>query len=586
MFLQTDRPQTGFASVDKPWLKYYSEEAINAALPECTIYEYLMANNRDYPGDVAISYFSRKITFGELFKQIDRCANALSAIGVKPGEIVTVALPSIPEALYLVYALNKIGAVANMIHPLAGENEIIHYLNEVNSRVAFLFDGTYRIIQNSIHQTGVEKAIIITAGESLPAGLKVFFRLKTGSLKLSDKTFCTWKQFLAAGKAAKAEAAEKDIHTTAIISHTGGTTGEPKGVMCSDYNVNALMHQIVSGFDYDRHGCSLVVLPPFINYSLVEAMLAMLAIGYELVLIPDYKPDQFAVYLSKYHPSVVLSIPPYWEALLTCEKTEDLDLSCFEHIYYGGEGMTPEKEISINAFLTAHGSKSELCKGLGSTELVAAATQSSPDNNMIGSVGIPLVKTNCKIVDTITMEELPYQENGEICFSGPSLMLGYYNHPNETADVIKTLENGERWLRTGDVGHLDENGVLYVTGRIKRIFMTKGRDEQITKVFPGRVESALSRSAAVAMCCVIGVPDAERINYPKAFVVLRNDIVQSEAVTEEILHFCREELPEYMVPEVVEYVDDLPRTERGKIDYRALEKTVVSESADVKKSEE
>ena len=257
------RSATGYPSIDKPWMKYYSEEAANAPLPECTIYEYLWENNKDYPNDIAINYVGRKITYGQLFQRIDETAAAFLTIRVKPGEIVTVALPSIPEALYCIYALNKIGAVANMIHPLAGEKEIIHYLNEVNSRVAVLFDGTYKIMGHAIGQTSVKRAIIVSAGCSLPVGVKQLYYLKAGKTALpKNKVFRSWHAFIQAGRGTPSVQYQKDSNAMAIISHTGGTTGEPKGVMCSDKNLNALMYQIVCNFQHGRQGRSLSVLPP------------------------------------------------------------------------------------------------------------------------------------------------------------------------------------------------------------------------------------------------------------------------------------------------------------------------------------
>lgn len=244
---------TGYPSVDKPWLKYYSEEAINAPLPDCTIYEYLVENNRAYPKDIAIHYLGRRVTYRELFKRIDETAAAFAALGVQPGEIVTVALPSIPEALYAVYALNKIGAAANMIHPLAGEDEIIHYLNEVESRVAILFDGTYKLIGKRIGETSLKHAIVVSAGESLLFGLKQFYYANNPKVRLpQDSVFHSWTWFLKGGKGRAVPAFPKDPDTLALISHTGGTTGEPKGVMCSDRNINALIWQVVCNFEYKR----------------------------------------------------------------------------------------------------------------------------------------------------------------------------------------------------------------------------------------------------------------------------------------------------------------------------------------------
>lgn len=571
--MPTEKKLTGYPSIDKPWLKYYTEEAINAKLPECTIYEYLWENNKDYPTDIALEYMGAKITYGELFARIDACEKSLTALKVTQGDIVTVALPSIPEALYTVYALNKMGAVANMIHPLAGEKEILNYLNEVNSRVAIIFDGTYKIIEKSINTTNVAKAVVVSAGDSLPFGIKQLYKLKNKSPKFPvDGTFMDWKQFIKKGKNTVISPITKDSSTVAIISHTGGTTGEPKGVMCSDRNINTLIWEIGCNLPHNRQEIMLVVLPPFINYSLVNGMLEPLAFGFKVVMLPKYEPEKFDEYVNKYHPNHTNSIPPYWEALLSNERMKTTDCSCLRHIFYGGEGMNEKVEERVNELLLSRGAKHKLAKGLGSTEMVSAATAAYPNCNLLGSVGIPLVKVNCKIIDPDTGKELSFDQDGEICFSGPQLMIGYYENKMATDDIIRTHDDGERWIHTGDLGHLNNDGVLFVSGRIKRILITKGTDGIATKMFPDRIEKAVLQHPSVDLCCAIGVADEERIHYPKAIVVLKEGLEANEQITQEIIDICRQALPEYMVPEIIEYRTDLPRTARGKVDYRALEK--------------
>ncbi len=565
-----EKQLTGYPSIDKPWLKYYTEEAINGKLPECSIYEYMYENNKDYPRDIALNYYGRKITYAELFANIDKTAKAFQAIGVKEGEIVTVALPSIPEALYVVYALNKIGAVANMIHLLAGKNEIIGYLNEVKSRVAVIFDKTMDILGEGIKETSVKQAIVVTAASSLPFGLKLAYSLKSKS-PVCKGIYRKWEDFIKGGEHTELKPYKKDCHTMAIISHTGGTTGEPKGVMCSDVSVNALIYQLVCNFEYSRQGVSLVCLPPFVNYSLIDAMLAMLYIGFEVALIPQYIPDKFKEYIKKYKPYVVSSIPAYWEAILKIPQIEKTDMSCLKYSYYGGEAMSSEKENKVSKLLIKCGARGELCKGLGSTEMMAAASQTYADCNEGNSAGVPLVWVNCKIVEPDTTDELSYNQDGEICFSGPTLMMGYYEKPSATDEVVKVHKEGVRWLHTGDIGHIDENGVIYVTGRIKRIIMTKGSDGQVTKIFPDRIEKAVCANQSVELCCVIGVPDDKRINYPKAFVVLKQGVNESDTTKQSIIDTCKSVLPDYMIPDEIEFRSDLPRTPRGKVDYRALE---------------
>ena len=577
--MHENKPLTGYPSIDKPWLKYYSKETINSPLPECTIYEYLINNNRDYPNDIALLYMGRKITYGELFEKIDQTAAALSALDVKPGEIVTVALPSIPEALYLVYALNKIGAVANMIHPLAGDKEIVNYLNEVQSRVAILFDGTYQIISNVIGQTSVKHAVVVSAGESLPFGIQQLYFLKNPRPKLAENSvFQYWNAFLRNGKGIKIPKRKKECKTLALISHTGGTTGEPKGVMCSDYNINALIWQIGCNLPHVRQEKYMVVLPPFINYSLINAMLEPLAFGFQVVLIPDYKPELFVDYVRKYRPNHISSIPPYWEALLSSREIKNGDFASLNHIYYGGEAMPPETEQAINELLLTNGAQHKLCKGIGQTEMMSAATVTYDECNVLESVGIPLVKVNCAIKPLHEDKECGYGEKGEICFSGPTLMMGYYHNQEETDDIIKVHKDGERWLHTGDIGYFNEDGILFITGRIKRILITKGKDGVSTKLFPDRVEKVINQHPDVSLCCVIGVPDQVRVHYPKAFIVLKKGVTTSKVLNDEILELCQDKLPDYMVPDEIEFCHDLPRTPRGKVDYRALERITEAET--------
>ena len=561
---------TGYPSIDKPWLKYYSKEAIEATLPECSIYEYLVQNNQDYPSDIAILYLGKKITYKELFENIDKTAAAFIKAGVKEKEIVTVALPSIPEALYCVYALNKIGAVANMIHPLAGKEETLNYFNEVHCRIAVIFDGAYDTIADDVDKTSVERVIVASPSDSLPIALKIAYNLKVKKPKLNSKSV-SWKAFIQAGRDTTVKPIKKDCHEMAIISHTGGTTGEPKGCMLSDYNTNSVIGMISNDLEYERQEINMNVLPPFVNYSLVDGMLAPLAFGFQLVLVPKYEPDKFDEYVKKYSFNhLMASIPAYYEPLLSNKKLAKMDLSCLGHLYYGGEKMNYETEKEINEFLMNRGARFPLAKGLGSTEMTSAVTVTYEEINLPDSSGIPLVNNLCKIVDPDTNEEKTYNEIGEICMAGPSLMIGYYQKDEETDRIIKVHADGRRWLHTGDLGRINEDGAVFVTGRIKRIVMTRGNDGNPTKMFPDRIEDVIYTCQTVELSCVIGVEDKERINYPKAFIVLKPDSDEEKA-KQDIMETCRHELPVYMIPEEIEFVNDLPRTSRGKVDYRALE---------------
>lgn len=582
----SDHGLSGYPSIDRPWMKYYDHDMTDAPRPTSSIYEYMYDVNKDYPKDIAIWYVNRKITYGELFQNIDRCASAFLALGVKPREIVTIAMPSLPEALYCVYALNKIGAVSNMIHPLAGEDEIVNYLNEVSSRVCVMFDGTYEIVKASMGKTSVKRAVVVSPADSLAFPLSALYRLRNKKPDLpKGSIFMDWKSFISGGQGRKPGKYKRNLDEMAIISHTGGTTGEPKGVMCSDNAVNSVLWQTVCRTPHGRQDRFLSVLPPFINYSLVTSMLQALAIGYTVILIPKYEPNHFDRYFKKYRPNYVISIPAYWEPI--CDnvklrtKLESMDLSCLKVCVYGGEAMNTEKEIEINHLLLTHGAPSKLVKGIGSTESTSVATFTYDECNELNSVGIPLHDMICKIVDTETGKELPINSIGEVCFSGPTIMLGYYNRPDATDEVIKIHDDGRKWLHTGDLGRINEDGVIFITGRIKRIIMTKGTDRQVTKLFPDRIEKVIDMHPAVSMCCVIGVPDPVRINYASVYVELHNGYTPSEELKEDIRKFCKGKLPEYQIPDNVEFIDMLPRTVREKVDYRALEEMMKEKDKEI-----
>lgn len=559
---------TGYPSIDKPWLKYYSDEAINTPLPECTIYEYLVQNNKDYPSDIAINYLGRKITYKELFENIDKAAAAFTKVSVREKEIVTIALPSIPEALYCVYALNKIGAVANMIHPLAGKEETVNYINEVHSKVAVIFDGAYETIADEAGRTSIEKVIVVSPTDSLPLSKKVTYGLKENNPNLDKELFFFWKDFIENGMGIIPKVVKKDCHEMAIVSHTGGTTGEPKGCMISDYSIIAEVWQAGCNFIHSRQERMMPVIPPFHNYSLVNTMIEPLSFGFEVIMLPQYEPERFADYVEEYRPNHVNSIPAFWEAILKIPNIQKADMTCLDIISYGGEMMNEETERAVNEILLAQGAKRALLKGIGCTEMTSVATVTYDECNVSKSVGIPLVRVNCKIVEQGTTTEMIYGTIGEICFSGPTMMMGYYDNPEATNNIIKIHPDGERWLHTGDLGYIDENGVVFVSGRIKRILITRDDKGQGTKMFPDRIEKVIYTLPYVESCCVIGIPDEERVNYPKAFVVLKK---QDKQVSNEIIDICKKNLPEYMVPVEIEFLTDMPRTSSGKIDYRALE---------------
>ena len=536
------------------------------------MFDLIYENNKDYPNELALKYMDIQVTFAEMWDHIEEVVKSLNALGVREGEIITIAMPNTPEFVYLAYAINRVGAVMNIIHPLPGKEELLGYLEEAQSRYFFMFDGTYAIIKDSLKETPVKKAIVVSPAYSLAPIKRTLYKL--AKFPKLDKSMCIdWGTFLKNGKNASAHTVKKDPQKMAVISHTGGTTGEPKGVMLTDYAMNSVAYQVWQTFDLaDRRQLSiLVVLPPFVNYSFVNGIHEGLTMGDTLALLPEFKPEDFADYYKQYKPNVINSIPQYCLAMLNDPKLKEMDLSELKYVVAGGEAMDATAEAELNAFLKDHGADMQVTKGYGCTEFTSVVTFTYPEVNFLHSVGIPFPFVNVKIVDPDTNEELPCGERGELCVTGPGLMLGYYNNPEATDNIVKVHADGQRWLHMGDLGFVDEDGIVYITGRIKRIIMTKGDDGNVTKMFPDRIENVVNKCEDVNASCVIGVKDDERIHYPKAYIELKDVTMDKDLVRENILEICRKKLPNYQIPVEFEFISELPRTERGKIDYKVLD---------------
>lgn len=562
---------TGYPSMDKPWLKYYNEDVINGSYKELSVYDYLYENNKNYLEQISLHYLGNDICYGELFKKIKESAAALQACGCKKGDIVTIALPCMPEAVYLVFACNYIGAIANMIHPLAGVDEINRYLLEVKSKIFIMFTGTYEIVKGKLDRTYLEYAVVVSPLYSAGKMLKALSYLKKDRL---DSYYISWNKFVKSASAKAVKCADVGIDDVVVISHTGGTTGEPKGVMLASRNYVSIAWQMIKTCEYAefRKTSSLAVLPPFVNYSLTNSILEPCIFGVKTILLPQYESDKLTNYIKKYKPQAIMSIPPYWEKLLDDPFATKTDYSCLENIFYGGEAMEQDKKDAVDAIIRNGNGKASLLCGYGMTELTSAAAINYPHCNLKGSSGIPLVKVNCSIVNVDTNEELTYGEQGEVCFSGDTLMLGYYQNEAATDEMIKVHSDGNRWLHTGDIGYITEDGVLYITGRMKRLIITKDMQGMATKIFPDRVENVIASCEGVKENCVVEKADDQRVNVLAVYVCL-NDGYLFEDIKNSIMERCQKELPEYMVPVDIVEINEMPRTSRGKIDYRKLGKS-------------
>lgn len=563
----SEQTSTGYPSVDKPWLKYYSEEALAAPLPRCTVYDLLWENNKNHNEDIALNYYGRKFTYGQLFERIEQTAKAFSALGVKAGDVVMICTVNTPEMVFAFYALNRLGAISNMVDPRTNIDSLREYIKESASKVILTVDLAYPAIKKAMVGTAATQVVIISPADSLPPVTKVLYRLKTKSPKLGPEAF-TWDGFLALGEHAYPTYIPYAKDACCVMAHTGGTTGSPKAVMLSADNLNSVTYAYgCVGIPFHRGHRYFNDLPPFIVYGLSLAVHTTLSHGLEVILYPVFDSKGFPKLFAKYKPHHFSALSDHLYHLTISPAIQKMDLSFLITAAMGGDSLNVELEENVNHFLADHGCQYEVIKGYGMTELAATAITSFPGANKKGSIGVPLVTNTVKVVDLDTGKELGYNETGELWISGPSIMLGYYENSQANAETLVTDEEGRRWIKTGDLAHIDEDGLVFHDGRIRRIYLT-AFEGQPAKIFPTLVEQTILACEGVEDCLVVGRFMENSAYYePVAFVVAKPGALRPEKLTAK----CRAELPSYMWPAEYRFVDAIPLTPIGKKDYRALE---------------
>ena len=561
------------SSDDQPWLNYYNKEDNSINVTDKTIYNYMVECVGVDTDLIALNYFGTRMSFGEMFDKIDAAAKSFRSIGVKQGDIVTICLPNTPEALISFYAINKIGAVADMIHPLSGGTEIKNYLLASKSRVLVLVDFAYEKVKDHLDDTLVHKTILVSPKDSMPRGLAFGYTitrgLKTKKPKINDFDYMSWSGFLFKGIAyTKTHNCTMKSEDLAVILHSGGTTGQPKGIMLSNYNFNAECQQAGLVLPTIKPKEKIMtILPNFHGFGLCVSMHAPLCLRMEVILIPEFDAKRFHRTIQKYRPNALVGVPTLWEAMLSNKRFEDVDLSDLRYMVSGGDTMTLSMEQKINDFLHTHGTNINITKGYGMTECCAAASFTFEGANEPGSIGIPMIGTDIKICKIDTMEEVPFGEEGEICINSPSMMMGYFNNQEATDNIIKIHEDGKRWLHTGDLGYITPNGIIYFTQRLKRMIVSSGFN-----VYPGQIEQVIEMHPDVSKCCVIGVPHPYKMEVPKAFIVLKEGVKDSSKLKKDLKELCKEHLAVYSIPKEIEVRDSLPQTLMKKIDFKQLEK--------------
>lgn len=578
-----DKKITGYASIDKPWQKYYSKEAITASIPELTAYQYMVSQNKDNLSTKAIMYYGKKISYKNYIDMIDETSRRLYNLGVTEGEVVTVMSVANPELEVLFYALNKLGAVINLIDVRSDYKQIKKYLMEVKSSEVVVMDNFLpefdKCMEDEDIDNIVENVITLSPYNSVLFPFNVLAEKKSrkedsnlyskiDEIKKKNK-YMTWNDLMSVHKYRYPRYPRYKKNMVAALVHTGGTTGVPKTVKLSNENFNAMAIQYKSlNANYNKGDTFLNGIVPFVAYGIVVTIHMPMCLGMTNIIAPILSPKEFTEFMIKYKPNHTITVPTYVEHFVHDRKADSMNWKCLKNLGIGGDYFPEQSEIYVNEFLKNHGSSSIAEKGYGMTENSSTAGVCLVGVNKINSLGIPLPLNTYGIFERGTDKELKYGEEGEICITGPTAMLGYLDNEEEEGKVIKIHSDGKKWIHSEDVGIIDEDGFLFFKGRYKRLIPHGG-----FKLYPSYIEGVIMKHPDIDNCCVISIPDKVYGASPEAHVVIKKDnMSELKKLKEELIKLCQDKLPSYSQPEDFIFEEDLPLTSVGKVDYKKVEK--------------
>jgi len=550
--------------------KYVQREHLE--YPELTMFQMIEKKAAQWPEEPVVEFYGKKISYRQFIARIERCARAFIAMGIGKGDAVTLCMPNIPQCLECFYALNRIGAIANMVHPLSAQKEITFYLNISESKAIVTVDLFYENVSKAI--AGADHpvtAIITRMQEELPPHLSLLYILKKGKdyLRYPDQpNSMLYQNFLKRGAGVTLPAITFEEYRTAVILYSGGTSGTPKGICLTDLNFNATALQATEaiGVVFTPGLSCLSCMPMFHGFGLGINIHTVLINGARCILMPTFNNKTYGEALKKKKPNFIAGVPTIFEALLHLEQLDGVDLSFLMGMFCGGDSLSVELKKSIDKFLREHNAKIQVREGYGLTECVTASCLTPRDDYRENSIGIPFPDTIYQIVTPGTDDVLPPGTEGEIILRGPSVMTGYLKNPEETANTLRTLSDGNVWLYTGDLGSMDGDGYVYFKQRIKRMIITNGYN-----VYPGQIENIIDGMEEVAYSCVIGVKDPRRMQRVRAYVVLMDGVEGTDELKEKIMARLRLDVAGYALPREIIFRPELPKTLVGKVAFRTLE---------------
>ena len=554
-----------------PWKDHLGSVPMHLEYFEGSMFEAVERIARKYPDQVAFDFMGKSTTYKKMMQEIETCAKALRTIGIRAGDKVTIALPNCPQAVYLFYAVNLVGGIANMIHPLSAEKEIEFYLNESESVTAITLDQFYHKFERVRQNTKLVNLVIASIKDALSKPIRAGYMLTEGRKieKIpADAPVIRWNDFMRLSKHCFYDyKVKRKGSDPAVILYSGGTTGTTKGIVLTNRNFNALGQQVIAANRMFRPGDKmLAAMPLFHGFGLGVCVHTMLSQGGRCILVPRFTPDSYAKLIVKNRCNFIAGVPTLYEALLRLPSMKDADLSCLKGVFSGGDSLSIELKKKFDRFLAEHKANIQVREGYGTTETVTACCLTPTHMAKEGSIGLPFPDTYIKIVEPGTDRELPYGKEGEILLAGPTVMLEYMNHPAETAQTLQIHSDGLTWVYTGDLGTMDEQGFVYFRGRAKRMIISSGYN-----IYPGQLENILDAHEWVQMSCVIGVPDDLKMQKVKAFVKLVPNVKPDDTTRQVLLDYCRKHIAKYAMPYDIQFKEDMPKTLVGKVAYRKLE---------------